>query len=527
MPGVLLFAALVLLAAFFIFTPGIATAGTPPSSTATTLAALGTTTTAPTTPTTTATTPTTSPGTTTTTSLGTTATTATSTTTTSTTTPGTPPAPTPPAADISDGPAPTISLDPIGASWPALSRLVSSGPTSRRWVTLTFDDDYNPALSLSVLRTLRLTATPATLFLIGAANLESQAIVNAIASDPLLEVGDHSLHHVELTGHDADFLQQNIGGGVETFRQMTGAHTSHFFRPPGGHSDSLVLDIAAKKGFLETVSWTYSPGDYLGISADAIVSSVMSQLRPGAIILLHFNAANTANALPTLIREIKASGYRLVTLSQLLKGSRTFYDVLPDDPAYDAITYMNRTGFLKGFPTGDYGATEGLSRQDLARALVLGLGFHTAEVDTSHPTFTDVLPPSSDTAPGSGSQMAHFDYIEEAVAHGLMQGGKGGGGKAMFWPTATVRRIDLALAIAKALGLPTTPITTFDATTTTTSTAVQFTDVPAQAQAAVAAVVAAGFMSADGDTFRPYDPESRAHAARVLQRLFDSLGTAP
>ena len=97
----------------------------------------------------------------------------------------------------------------------------------------------------------------------------------------------------------------------------------------------------------------------------------------------------------------------------------------------------------------------------------------------------------------------------------------------MFWPTATVRRIDLALAIAKALGLPTTPITTFDATTTATSTAVQFTDVPAQAQQAVAAVVAAGFMSAEGDTFRPYDPESRAQAARVLQRVFDALGTAP
>ncbi len=504
-PGTLLFVALVLLVAFCVFTPGIASAGTSPSTTATTLAAPGSTATTPTT-TATATTATTVPG-----APPTTA----------------PPAPIPPAADISDGPAPTISLDPIGASWPTLSRLVSSGPTSRRLVTLTFDDDYNPALCLSVLRTLRLTATPATLFLIGAANLESQAIVDSIAADPLLEVGDHSMRHVDLTERDVDFLHQNIGGGVDTFRQMTGAHTSHFFRPPGGHSDPLVLGIAARKGFVDTVTWTASPGDYLGPSADAIVASVMTSLRPGGIILLHFNAANTASALSTLIRQIKARGYRLVTLSQLLKGSRTFYDVLPDDPAYDAVSYMNRTGLLKGFPTGDYGATEGLSRQDLARALVLGLGFHTAEVDASHPTFTDVLPPSSDTAPGSGSQMAHFDYIEEAVAHGLMQGGKGDGDKAMFWPKATVRRIDLALAIAKAAGLPTVPPTAPGGTTTTTSPLAQFSDVPAQARRVVAAVVAAGFMSADGDSFRPYDPESRAHAARVLQRLFAALGTAP
>jgi len=427
------------------------------------------------------------------------------------------PAATAPAADISDGPAPTISLDPIGGPWPALSGLIDHGPSDRRWVTLTFDDNYNPDLTLSVLRTLRLTATPATLFLIGLANQASQATVDAIAADPLLEVADHSLHHVDLTERDAAFLQQNIGGGVETYRQMTGAHTSFFFRPPGGHFNPLVLGIAAQKGFVDTVTWDSSPGDYLGPSADAIVANIMSTLRPGAIILLHFNAPHTASALPKLIQSIKARGYKLVTLSQLLKGSRTFYDVQPSDPAFDAITYMNRTGFLRGFPTGDYGAVEGLSRQDLARALVLGLGFHTKEVDTSHPTFADVLPPTSDTSDGSGTQTARFDYIEEAVAHGLMQGGKGdagqgNAGQAVFWPKATVRRIDLALAVAKAAALLTASLPT------------RFADVPAQAQQAVAAVVEAGFMDAPGGTFRPYDPVSRAQAAQVLQRLFVALG---
>jgi len=436
------------------------------------------------------------------------------------------PAATPPAADISDAAAPTISLDPIGNGWPSLSRVIDRGPGGRRWVALTLDDDYNPDLTLSVLRTLRLTATPATLFLTGNANLASQEIVDTIARDPLLEVADHAGHHVDLTERDTAFLKENIGGGVESYRQMTGAHTSFFFRPPGGHFNPLVLAIAAQKGFLDTVTWDSSPGDYLGPSAAAIVANIMSTIRPGRIVLLHFNAPNTANALPQLIRSIKARGYKLVTLSQLLKGSRAFYDVRPDDPAYDAVSYMSRTGLLRGFPTGDYGAMEGLSRQDLARALVLGLGLHTTEVDTSHPTFADVLPPTSDTADGSGSQMARFDYIEEAVAHGLMQGGKGSDGQALFWPKATVRRIDLALAVAKAAGLPTSPPTMPGATTTTSTITLRFTDVPAQAQQAVAAVVAAGFMSADGDSFRPYDPESRAHAARVLLRLFSALGLA-
>ena len=167
-----------------------------------------------------------------------------------------------------------------------------------------------------------------------------------------------------------------------------------------------------------------------------------------------------------------------------------------------------------------------LPRPPLARALVLGLGLHTTEVDTSHPTFADVLPPTSDTADGSGSQMARFDYIEEAVAHGLMQGGKGSDGQALFWPKATVRRIDLALAVAKAAGLPTSPTITPGVTTTTSATTLPFTDLPAQAQQAVAAVVQAGFVTADGGTFRPWEPESRSHAARVLLRLFSALGLA-
>ncbi len=239
----------------------------------------------------------------------------------------------------------------------------------------------------------------------------------------------------------------------------------------------------------------------------------MATLKPGSIVLLHLNGPHTAEALPSLIQAIRAAGYRLVTVSQLLKGSRSFCDVAPSDPAYSAVMAMDRSGLLRGYPAGDFGATEGLSRRNLARALVIGLGLHTSEVEAyDHPTFADVLPPPGGVAANMGSQdLARFDYIEEAVAHGLMQGAPDADGNMLFRPTATVRRIDLALAVARAAAdaglLPEYPSRSFG-------------DVPSQAAGALAAVAEAGFMNVAGDAFGPWEPESRAHAARVLQRLF-------
>jgi peptidoglycan/xylan/chitin deacetylase (PgdA/CDA1 family) len=424
-----------------------------------------------------------------------------------------------PIADLSDGPLPVLVGTAVGGPRPAVSAVVRNGPRDQKSVALTFDDNFGTETALRTLAALRQAGAPATAFVVGQGVGLEPAIVEEIARNPLLEVGDHSGLHVDLTLQDASFIEQLVGGGVAAYRQATAAHAVSLFRPPGGSLNTMVLKAAAANGFPTTVLWDCSPGDFLGIDAQTIVTRIMASIRPGSIVLLHLNGQHTAEALPLLVQAIRGAGYRLVTVSQLLKGSRRFCDVSPDDPAYSAVMAMDQSGLLRGYPAGDFGATEGLSRRNLARALVIGLGLHTPEVEAyDHPTFADVLPPAGGVTANLGSQdLARFDYIEEAVAHGLMQGAPDADGRMLFRPTATVRRIDLALAVARA---------TADAGLLPSGPNRSFADVPSQAAGAIAAVAEAGFMNPVGQAFSPWEPESRAHAARVLQRLFAKIRTA-
>ena len=51
-----------------------------------------------------------------------------------------------------------------------------------------------------------------------------------------------------------------------------------------------------------------------------IVERVMKRLKPGGIILMHASDTpiQTAEALPILLEKIKAQGYKIVTVGQLL-----------------------------------------------------------------------------------------------------------------------------------------------------------------------------------------------------------------
>ncbi|MDD4600681.1 MAG: polysaccharide deacetylase family sporulation protein PdaB, partial [Negativicutes bacterium] len=53
---------------------------------------------------------------------------------------------------------------------------------------------------------------------------------------------------------------------------------------------------------------------------DVIIERVMKRIKPGAIILMHASdtPVQTADALPILLQKIKAEGYEIVTVGELL-----------------------------------------------------------------------------------------------------------------------------------------------------------------------------------------------------------------
>jgi peptidoglycan/xylan/chitin deacetylase (PgdA/CDA1 family) len=136
-------------------------------------------------------------------------------------------------------------------------------------------------------------------------------------------LGDHSFSHPDLTrsGQVHAQLQQTI----QAIRALTG-YTPCVFRPPYGAYDGPVLSAARSLG-LATILWNVDPRDWALPGTAAIERSVLSQVQPGSIIISHDGGGprgQTLEAYPRIIAALRARGYRIVTIPELL-GLRPVY----------------------------------------------------------------------------------------------------------------------------------------------------------------------------------------------------------
>jgi peptidoglycan/xylan/chitin deacetylase (PgdA/CDA1 family) len=107
----------------------------------------------------------------------------------------------------------------------------------------------------------------------------------------------------------------------------TGRDPRPLFRFPYGVSDPRTIRIVNDLGYgafrwtIDTLGWKGTSG---GQSTATVLRRVLSGLRPGAIMLLHVGAnpddgsTLDADALPTLISQLRARGYGFVTVSPYL-----------------------------------------------------------------------------------------------------------------------------------------------------------------------------------------------------------------
>jgi peptidoglycan/xylan/chitin deacetylase (PgdA/CDA1 family) len=94
-----------------------------------------------------------------------------------------------------------------------------------------------------------------------------------------------------------------------------GAHVT-VFRPPYGSYTGSTVSIASSLG-MRTVVWSADPADYRRPPVGSIVARVMSQVRPGVIILMHDGGgdrSNTVAAVPIIIDTLRKQGYTFETL---------------------------------------------------------------------------------------------------------------------------------------------------------------------------------------------------------------------
>lgn len=100
------------------------------------------------------------------------------------------------------------------------------------------------------------------------------------------------------------------------------------FRPPYGDYDNEVIQNAQKCGYY-TIQWDVDSLDWKDYGVENIIKTVTQhkQLKNGSIILMHNGAKYTAQALPQVIKELKAQGYEIVPVSELIYKEDYHMDV--------------------------------------------------------------------------------------------------------------------------------------------------------------------------------------------------------
>jgi peptidoglycan/xylan/chitin deacetylase (PgdA/CDA1 family) len=192
----------------------------------------------------------------------------------------------------------------------------------RREVAFGFDDGPwvdTPAF----VRMLERNRAQATFFMIGRqlSSADRPMLLRELRDGDVL--GDHTFTHPDLTrsGQVAAQLRETISA----IRALSG-YTPCVFRPPYGAYDASVLQTARSLG-LATVLWNVDPADYTQPGAGAIERRVLAQVQPGSIVISHDGGGprgQTLAAYPSIIAALRARGYRIVTIPELL-GFRPVY----------------------------------------------------------------------------------------------------------------------------------------------------------------------------------------------------------
>jgi peptidoglycan/xylan/chitin deacetylase (PgdA/CDA1 family) len=233
------------------------------------------------------------------------------------------PSPPPNATYTPAPPPPTVAPPTPLPTGPA--QVIRRGNAGRRQVALTFDAGSDTGFAAQILDTLAANGIKATFGMTGRWAEQNPDLVRRMAREGHV-IMNHTYDHRSFTGSSpgtAPLTQaerwDELDRAESIVRDLTGATTKPWFRPPyGDYDDSVNGDVGAR-GYAYNIMWTVDSLGWNGLSAAAITERCLSNAEPGAIYLLHVGSASQdAVALQSIIDGLRANGYSFATVPALI-----------------------------------------------------------------------------------------------------------------------------------------------------------------------------------------------------------------
>jgi peptidoglycan/xylan/chitin deacetylase (PgdA/CDA1 family) len=228
------------------------------------------------------------------------------------------------SAPASSAAAPTTaSPGPASASAkpaPQLGPQVAHGPRDRPQVALTFHGQGPVPMAEALLAEAERAGARVSVLAVGTWLEQYPTIARRILGGGH-DLGNHTMHHLDIAAMDASAAYAEIAGCARRLRSLTGS-PGRWFRPSQTqYATPLIEREAGKAGYLTCVSYDVDSLDYTDPGPDAVVSTVLAKARPGSIVSLHLGHPGTVTALPAILRGLDRRGLRPVTLTSLLSSS--------------------------------------------------------------------------------------------------------------------------------------------------------------------------------------------------------------
>ena len=196
------------------------------------------------------------------------------------------------------------------------------GNTDQKELYMTFDNGYENGYTEKILDVLKEEKVPGAFFVTGHYLKDQPDLVKRMVKEGHI-VGNHSWSHPDMTAISDEKIREELRKVKEEYARITGDQTMQYVRPPRGVFSERSLAISYEEGY-RNIFWSLAYKDWetnKQKGSQYAYDSIMKQVHPGAILLLHTVSKDNADAIQKVIQDLKKEGYTFKSIDDLVMTS--------------------------------------------------------------------------------------------------------------------------------------------------------------------------------------------------------------
>lgn len=182
-------------------------------------------------------------------------------------------------------------------------------------IYLTFDAGYENGNIEKIAKVMKDEGVKGSFFILSNLVFKNAELVKKLSIDGHL-ICNHTSNHKDMTKLTEGEIKDNINRLTALCEERTGVKISPYFRFPEGKYSEKALKAVKELGYT-SVFWSVAYADWDNgkqPSEEFALNTLISQLHPGAIILLHPTSKTNAAIIKEFIVRAKSEGYVFSTL---------------------------------------------------------------------------------------------------------------------------------------------------------------------------------------------------------------------